>query len=91
MAVLKWILTALGGLGGCLAAALWWYATTIKVPKPTNSEIAKRGWAAGATISVNGNDPFATAELQNSWNRYAALATAIAVILQTAASVVPAN
>jgi hypothetical protein len=76
---------ALNGLSiftGFLSGALWLYASRIKVP--TRLVSGFDGWIGGLQEMSNG------LKKQGTWNSYAAIATAIAAILQALAQIFPA-
>ena len=75
MTKVKIIFNGVAALFAFVAAVLWWQSTRVKVPSKTQVDA---GGFAYAQISYDGVDPFAIAFLQASWNRWAAMAAAIA-------------
>lgn len=74
----------LGAAGAALVAAgLWGYSTWVSKPYV---EHTVDGWTSGGVVEDDGRgrltDPFASAKAQALWNRWAALAAAVAAGLQ---------
>ena len=87
----KIALTIIGGLVGLYAAWLWWKAT--KITAPPTDEVDSSGWQP-ARIVVTSDDGSAedvlkTARAQTLWNRKAAIATGVSVLLTSIASLLP--
>lgn len=92
--VVSLILSLLSAVAGLVAAWLWWKSSqaspmptwaTGDRPDPMNEPVIKTlaqdGWIAGAVQSIVES---------SKWNKRAAIATAIAILLGAAASVVAA-
>lgn len=79
---------------GCIAAALWFGSTVVKVSARSVEEkiMAQKewdGWFPGQIQDDKGNDVFATLERQGLWNRWAAGATSLAMFFQVLSNAWP--
>ena len=84
---MKTIMTSLAALAAVIAALLWYKASAAEV-----SYEPDRPGDKSAVIFYNGDhswDAIRTAELQTKWNKRAALAAAIAAVLQAITLVIP--
>jgi len=77
----KAILSIVSAIAAIVAAALWFWSTTVKVPP--SDEPDERGLNE-ASITSEGADVIATARHQNFWNRYAAFAASVSALAQGA-------
>jgi hypothetical protein len=87
MAHWKIVLNWLAALVAIIAALLWFRSATVKVP--ANPPPLDENGMFAAQISVNDSDFIATAVQQTRWNKWAALAAAIAAACQAVALMLP--
>ncbi len=84
----KGILNIVSAVFALAAAILWFQSTVVKVQPnemPDGKEIIE------GSIDANGADVVATARRQNYWNRWGALAAAIAALAQGISLLIPST
>lgn len=96
MMILKSVMTWLAAAASAFAALLWWYASTREVMHVDLVE-GNEGYIPGSDAANRPRDkdgqriidPLASAELQSYWNRWAAIAAAVAAGAQAIALALP--